>query len=636
MLHRLPAPALLLALAITTACAAKQPAARPPDVATPPVAPVAATTPVDHTEHIDHITRNLLPAVQIAGETATYELSARMQHYKVPALAIAVFADYRLLWARSWGIADVATATPVADHTLFQAGSISKSVHALAVLQAVADGQLALDVPINQYLTTWKLPDNELTRATPVTLRQLLSHTAGTTVHGFPGYADGEPLPTLPQILDGTPPANTSAVRVTIAPGSRFQYSGGGTTISQLALVEQTKQPYPELLAARVLVPLGMTASSYAQPLPPARLQHAAAGHGRDGSSIAGKRHLYPEMAAAGLWTTPTDLARFYIELALARAGRSQRIPQALAAQMTTAVAPIDGTTDSIGLGVFLSDRNGARFFGHGGADAGFQADAIASLDGGYGLVVMANSDNGFSIFAEVERTVFAEYAWPGADPILQRFAVTPDQRARFVGRYLDERLPRIVTLVGDELRSHYAMGAEAALVPIAADTVVALADGERLQVAPDGALLLSHPGGPPRTLVPLPATTSHPLLELDAGRFDAAVALWRKQARRDPKAARDDERFANGYGYFLLGERPERGRELMRLISTVFPDSANAHDSLADAHLANNDTALAIGEYQRALATLAADPRISAADRPRQRARISAQLARVRADAAK
>ncbi len=594
-----------------------------------------ATTRAPEEEAVDRAARveqGLLPAVQVEGEEARRSLSDRMRELKIPAISVAVFADHRLLWARAYGVADVETGAGVGPETLFQAGSISKPVNALGVLGAVAEGALALDRPINESLTGWKLPDNALTRATPVTLRQLLSHTAGTTVHGFPGYAPGEPVPSVPQVLDGAAPANTPPVRVDLAPGTGYRYSGGGTTISQLALSERLGQPYPALMAARVLGPLGMSHSTYEQPLPASRLSQAAAGHDSEGRAIAGKRHTYPEMAAAGLWTTPSDLARFMIEVGLARAGRSRRVSQEVALQMTTKVADVpDSPGVAIGLGLFLRERNGARLYGHSGADAGFQAFASASLDGGYGVVVMANSDNGFRIFDEIERAVYAEYGWPGADPRYVRVALTPELRAGLVGRYLDGRMPVEIAVEGEALVMRAPFGEGSGLVPIGPATVVVRESAESLTRQADGSLAVSHQGHPSRVLTRMAADAKHPLLELEAGRFESAVASWREQAREDPKAAAEQEAFVNRYAYRVLAREPARAVELLRLVAEVFPDSSNAHDSLAEAYVAVKDTARAIAAYERSLATLAADPRMPAEIKPARRGHAEAELARLR-----
>jgi CubicO group peptidase (beta-lactamase class C family) len=581
-------------------------------------------------QRIERIERGLLPAVQVKGEDLRYALAARMREHKIPAVSIAVFEDYQLQWAKAYGLADPETGARATEETIFLAGSISKSVNALAVLQAVADGTLALDRPINELLEGWKLPDNELTRATSVTLRRLLSHSAGTTVHGFLGYAAGEPIPTVLQILDGKPPANSDPIRVDLAPGTKYRYSGGGTVILQLALTERSKRPYPELLADRVLRPLEMVHSTFELALPPDRLAHAAAGYDRRGVVIPGKRHAYPEMAAAGLWTTPSDLARFFLEIARARAGKPSRVPAAIAMQMTTQVIEGD-SREAPGLGVFLFDRNGARLFGHGGADEGFQADVVCSLDGGYGLVVMANSDNGFQIFGELERAVFAAYGWPGADPLVERVALEPAQRARFTGSFVDGPAPVAITEQGGRLVVHAPFAEPTELVPIAADRVAQRDSGRQFHVDAAGALESRRPPQPARPLIRLAEPARHPLFELEAGRFDNAALAWRDRNRIDPKTAGDAENFANNLGYQLAQRDPAKGIEVLRLVAAVFPDSSNAHDSLGEVYLKAGDKPHATAEYELVLRTLDADPRVPEAARASRRSHAEAQLAKLR-----
>jgi CubicO group peptidase (beta-lactamase class C family) len=399
--------ALALALALGVACA--RPVSAP---LAPPAAPApeAAVEPPNALEQ--RFESGLVPPDPAAGdESPGVPLAQLMAELNVPGLSIAVCEHEQVVWARGYGLAQREPERPVTPSTLFQAGSISKSVNALAVLLSAERGAFSLDAPINGLLRSWALPDNELTRRSPVTLRRLLSHTAGTTVHGFPGYPTGAPLPTLPQVLDGAAPANTPPVRVELLPGSAFRYSGGGISITQLVLTDHYGRSYPALLDELVLAPLGMASSTYEEPLPPERLALAAVGYGPEGTVIPSERHVYPEMAAAGLWTTPSDLATFFCELGRARAGRSTKVSQAVAREMTTEVDP----KAHAALGVFLSERNGAAFFGHGGVDEGFQASALASQGGGFALVMMANSANGVRLFPAVERTVFAVLGWPGA-----------------------------------------------------------------------------------------------------------------------------------------------------------------------------------------------------------------------------
>ena len=223
-----------------------------------------------------------------------------MKHWGVPGLSVAVAVDGQLAWAAAYGVADASQKNPVTADTLFQAASISKPVTALGALRLVEAGKLALDTDINEYLRRWKLPANKFTREQPVTLRLLLSHRGGTSVHGFPGYAAGAKLPTLVDILDGRRPANTLPVRVVRLPGKESVYSGGGTTIVQMAIEDVTGQPLAEYMAREVLAPLKMTSSTYEQPLPESLRASAASGHRPDGQPIAGRFHTYPEQCPPG------------------------------------------------------------------------------------------------------------------------------------------------------------------------------------------------------------------------------------------------------------------------------------------------------------------------------------------------
>jgi CubicO group peptidase (beta-lactamase class C family) len=185
---------------------------------------------------IKRVETGLIAPFTVKGEPG-WSIEERMKFYKVPGLSVAVIKDFKVVWAKGYGVKDLQTKEPVTAETLFQAGSISKSVNATIAMKKVEQGKIALDDNINDKLVSWKLPENELTAKSRVTLRKILSHTAGTTVHGFPGYAITDKVPTLPQILDGTAPANTAAIRVDLEPGTQFRYSGGGTTISHLALM---------------------------------------------------------------------------------------------------------------------------------------------------------------------------------------------------------------------------------------------------------------------------------------------------------------------------------------------------------------------------------------------------------------
>jgi CubicO group peptidase (beta-lactamase class C family) len=357
----------------------------------------------------------LIPGLASASDTYSRiqsisgQVQESMKKYDVPGVSVAVFENYRVVWTKGYGVADVNTKKPVDASTLFQAASISKPVAALAVMRLVQDGFLDLDANVNTYLKSWKLPENDLTRATPVTLRMIMSHTAGITVHGFKGYEAGSTIPTVPQVLDGVAPANSEAVRVTVAPKTKFDYSGGGYTILQQLLVDVAHHSFPELMRSLVLDPVGMALSTYEQPLPASAVPIASTAHEPHGQAIKGERHIYPEMAAAGLSTTPSELARFAIAIQNARNGQpGSVIPKALAQAMTSPFIP-----GSFGLGfeMLRSNEKEKRFFGHTGGNVGYRCMLLASLEGGNGVVVMTNGDE-FKAVAEIVNKTVAEYGW--------------------------------------------------------------------------------------------------------------------------------------------------------------------------------------------------------------------------------
>jgi CubicO group peptidase (beta-lactamase class C family) len=281
----------------------------------------------DATElRIERIGKGIDPVAVKKGEPPVQlDIEKLMKLYNVPGLSVAVIEDYQIAWMKSYGVTEPGGTVPVTLKTLFQAGSISKPVAATGMLALVQEGKLSLDEDVNQKLKSWKVPENEFTKEQRVTLRRLASHSAGLTVHGFPGYDVDEKVPTLVQIFNGEKPANTAPIRVDFVPGTDERYSGGGISIEQQLMMDVSGKQFPALMKETVLDRIGMTDSSYEQPLPPARAALTAGGARADGKPVHGKWHVYPEMAAAGLWTTPTDLAKFVIEIALSKQGKSNK-----------------------------------------------------------------------------------------------------------------------------------------------------------------------------------------------------------------------------------------------------------------------------------------------------------------------
>ena len=209
----------------------------------PDSASAEASTP--DTARIERVLSGLRPPLEVTGRpTVKWTLAERMAYHEVPGVSIAVISGGRVEWARGIGVKEAGKADSITPTTLFQAASISKPVAATGMLRLVERGTLQLDTNVNGYLKSWKVPENKFTTTEKVTLRRIASHTAGLTVHGFPGYSPTDPIPTVVQVLDGAKPANTRPVRVDTTPGAISRYSGGGTTIMQQLLVDVTGKPF--------------------------------------------------------------------------------------------------------------------------------------------------------------------------------------------------------------------------------------------------------------------------------------------------------------------------------------------------------------------------------------------------------
>ena len=344
-----------------------------------------------------------------------WTLEERMAELGIPAVSVAVVEGGRLHWARAWGVADPESGRPADRHTLFQAASISKAVAGVGALRLVEDGKLELDGPVNHHLTRWRIPVHEWEASAPVTLRHLLTHTGGLTVHGFPGYGPDDPVPPLTAVLEGQAPANTAPVLVDQEPGTAWRYSGGGTSILQLAVEEVTGQRFDDWMASQVLVPAGMTSSTYAQPLPDSLRHRVATAHRGDGSMVAGGWHTYPEQAAAGLWTTPTDLAHWILAVqraagtpgVVAGAGPSPILEEATARAMLT-----EGM-GRWGLGLTVQGEGEHHRFSHGGANAGYRAQVVGWVEASRGIAIMTSSDVGGVVASELMAAIIRAYGWP-------------------------------------------------------------------------------------------------------------------------------------------------------------------------------------------------------------------------------
>ena len=415
-----------------------------------PIAQARADSADPHQQMIAQIEKGLRPPLAAKGEPSpVWTLEERMEHHGVPAISIAVAFDGEVVWAKAYGVREKGSDVPVDENTLFQAASLSKPIAALAALALVDKGRLELDAPVANYLQSWDMPDNAFTQSQPVTLRHLLSHRAGTTIHGFRGYEVDADLPSSAQILEGAEPANTPPVAVDQVPGSARRYSGGGYQVVQLMLEDLTGQPFAEVVAQEVFAPASLERSNYDHRQTG---ENVASGHvGGASDPIPGPGYFaYPELAAAGIWTTPTELLRIGSQVARARHGDSALISEDLARQL------VPDSADEHGLGFGLNDAGDGVVFVHNGHNPGYSARWYSYADGRASVAILTNSDSGGELIREVASAIGHAYGWK-QDAFEERAIVPLDMSWK------------------DQLAGGYAFGADSA----EAVATLTLEDGE-------------------------------------------------------------------------------------------------------------------------------------------------------------
>lgn len=369
-------------------------------------------------DKMKQVENNLIPFVPVK-DFKGWNILDRMKYYGVPGVSIAVIKDYKIDWAKGYGFADTIQKIPVTTETMFSAGSISKFLMSITALKMVENGQMELDRPINNYLTSWKIAENEFTQKTPVTLRMLLSHSSGTSQSSYFGFTPNEPLPSIVEILSGAKIAGTRGVVVNSEPNKEFRYSGGGSMIAQMALMDVSKLSFANLTKEALFDKLGMANSTFEQPVPLKYKKQSAWAYS-NASWFKGMPYVYPQQAAAGLYTTPTDLAKIFIDVQKSYLGKGKILGQSMTKQMLTPQKIVsDGAyKENIGIGPFLIQRTDNKnpngvYFEFTGVNAGFLAYGIASVTGGNGVIIMLNSgDDVNGLGKEIRRAIAKVYNW--------------------------------------------------------------------------------------------------------------------------------------------------------------------------------------------------------------------------------
>jgi CubicO group peptidase (beta-lactamase class C family) len=428
-----------------------------------------------------------------AAEPAFWRLEDRMAFHRVPGLSIAVVRDGEIVWSQSYGAADAETGRPVTSQTLFQAASVSKPVAAFGALRMVDAGLIELDAPINDALRTWRLEDGAYADAPPVTLRGLLAHTAGLSVSGFGGYPAGSELPTVYDILNGAEPSNTGPVERISPPDTEWRYSGGGYTLAQLAMADVAREAFPQLMERLVLGPVGMDASTFDAELGWRAPELTARAHAAPGDRpVEGGSHAYPEYAAAGLWTTAEDLARFAMALGDAASGAPDAL---ISADLMAEAMQIYFDEEPYGLGFEVIDTGDGPVLSHPGGNYGFRSHMFTYSDGRGGAVILTNGSNGLDLIAEIHVALSRTMGWAhGAPDMID--ALDPGETAAWLaGAYaaeipdgvIEARIAAVTDALSIEVRR-----AEQVLLPatrawLTAEGVLRLETGDSFQVNRDG-----------------------------------------------------------------------------------------------------------------------------------------------------
>jgi len=380
---------------------------------------------------IHAIENGLIENIQIKGESIqTFTIQERMDFYKVPGVSIAVVKNGAIRWAKGYGYANTKTGTKVDVNTLFQAGSISKPLAALAALKLSENNSLELHKDVNYYLKNWQIPDNEFTKTEKVTLERLLTHTAGMTVHGFPGYKQTDKFPEIIDVLNGK--GNTAKITVDTEPGSIWRYSGGGYTVMEKVVEDVSGLSLEEYMSKNILLPIGMKNSTYLQPIPIEWQKNISAAYDENGILIEGLWNNYPEQAAAGLWTTASDLAMYCIEIQDIVQGKKDGILTG-----KTVNKMLTKHKNDWGLGPSLQNQKDSLIFGHGGKNAGFTNNMKAYAYKGNAIIVMTNADNGGALIAEIENAISNYYNWSISQPkTIEIIKLSNKDLKQYTGKY--------------------------------------------------------------------------------------------------------------------------------------------------------------------------------------------------------
>ncbi len=560
---------------------------------------------INVTSEIKSVETNLINPIYIEGDS-TWTIESRMKFYGVPGVSIAVIKDFETAWIKSYGIMDKDSQQPVTKETLFQAASISKPVTAYGALKLVNQNKIELNKDVNTYLKSWKIKNNEFTKDKKVTLKSLLSHSGGLTVRGFLGYSPDLTVPTLLEVLEGKDPANSAEIFVDKVPEESYRYSGGGYTVMQQIMIDLEDKTFPKIMDELVLSPLKMFNSTYNQPLKGEQLNLAATGYLPDGTMTKGKRHTYPEMAAAGLWTTAEDLAKFAIDLQKTYRGESQKVlSQEMAKKMLTPFVK-----NSMGLGIFLKKMKNEVYFRHSGWNEGFCSKLMAHKEKGYGVAILINS-NHLDFISELIRSVAVTYNWDNYILKYEEEKINTEDIEKIVGRYKVNNNSIISIYYNNGLLYRNNIGEKPIKLLKISDTLYVSREDDKNTMQfksnsenkNDILIIRNHNGNLNFSLKKMKENEKIPIEFLENGNFDQALKGYQSLISKNSRNPDITEPSLNKLGYrYLKLNNIKLSLDILRINTILYPNSASSYNNYAKACLKNGKTDLAIKNYKKAL----------------------------------
>lgn len=564
---------------------------------------------------IKKVESGLTTPVYIAGDS-TWPIEERMKHYGIPGVSIAVIHNGEIAWTKGYGVVDKESKVLVSEQTLFQASLLSMPVTAYGTLRMVEQHTVSLDENINSYLKSWKLPDNEFTKEKKATIKNILNHSAGINVHAIPGYSIDESVPTLIEILNGTPPVKNEPILVNRVPDESINISDAGYAIIQQMMIDIDGKEFSEIMDELVLQPLEMNNSTFNQSLSSEQITMAATGYLTDGSMVKGKRHTYPHMASKGLWTTAEDYAKFVINIQQTLKDNSNK---GLSKDMTKLMLTPSGVKGLIryyrpdfkyGLGFNISHLKDEAYFRHWGWNRGFFGLMEAHRDKGYGVVVLTNST--YPAFnSEVIRSVALAYEWDNYLPVHKRIQIEQSLVDKITGRYIENGKIVEVFQKGNELFSRNILDLEMEeLVKVSDSNFVRRNSRKLIQFKPNSEnetvnllYINSNDGTTTSSFVKIDSNKKEPVEFLLEGDFEKALKGYRRLIKYNATHPTATEDYLNDLGYrFFYEDRMTLSQNTFKVNMMLYPKSFKVYESYATACKKIGKIDLAILNYSKSL----------------------------------